>query len=112
MRHVDELSAEQQAELERLWKEGATHRERVRAHAVLLSARGVRIEELAEFFGAERDAVGRWLSRWEKGGVAALADRPRSGRPRALDKAASEELVAAAQASPANPRAELAKRGC
>ena len=111
MRYVAELSAAQQAELEAQWKAGATHRERVRAQAVLLSAQGLCLEELAALLGAERDAVGRWLTRWEKGGVAALADRPRKGRPRALDKEAQEQLVSAAQASPASPRAELAKRG-
>ena len=83
----------------------------MRAHAVLLSAQGLCIEELAALLGAERDAVGRWLRRWEKGGVAALADRPRSGRPRALKGAQERELLEAAQANPASPRAELAKRG-
>ncbi len=105
------LSDEEKNELEQLWREGETHRERTRAHAVLLSAQGRAIVELAQIFGAERDAVGRWLSHWEERGRAALADAPRSGRPR---RAAPEEeaaLLDAARANPASPRAELAKRG-
>lgn len=105
------LSDEQSRELELVWREGATHRERTRAHAVLLSAQGRPIAELAEILGAERDAVGRWLAHWEEGGVAALADAPRPGRPRQVTPQQEAALVAAAQANPASPRAELAKRG-
>ena len=101
----------QRRELEGRWREGATHRERNRAHAVLLSAQGHAIAEVAQMLGAERDAVGRWLLHWVKGGVAALGDAPRSGRPRRLTPEEEAALIAAAQANPANPRAELAKRG-
>jgi transposase len=111
VKFVKPLSDEQRQELEWVWREGATHRERTRAHAVLLSAQGRTLAELAEILGAERDAVGRWLSHWEQGGVAALADAPRTGRPRRLLAEAEAALVAAAQANPASPRAELAKRG-
>lgn len=111
MKFVNPLSDEQRRELEGVWREGAAHRERTRAHAVLLSAQGRSIAELSEILGAERDAVGRWLSHWEEGGVAALSDAARTGRPRRLVPEEEAALVAAAQASPASPRAELAKRG-
>ena len=111
MKFVKPLSDEQREEVERVWRGGATHRERTRAHAVLLSAQGRMIAELAEILGAERDAVGRWLSHWEEGGVAALCDAPRPGRPRRLLPAEEAALLAAAQANPASPRVELEKRG-
>jgi transposase len=74
MKFVAPLSDAQREELESLRREGATHRQRTRAHAVLLSAQGYPIAELAAILGVERDAVGRWLSHWEQGGAAALAD--------------------------------------
>lgn len=111
MRFVKTLSDEQKEALEAVWREGAAHRERVRAHAVLLSARGYSIDELAEVLAVERDAVGRWLSRWEEGGVAALADAPRAGRPRRLGSDAEAALAAAARANPTSPRMELSKKG-
>lgn len=111
MKVVKPLSDEEKNELKQLWREGETHRERTRAHAVLLSEQGRSIAELAEILGAERDAVGRWLSHWEERGRAALADAPRSGRPRRAAPAQEEALLDAARANPASPRAELAKRG-
>ncbi len=111
MRFVKALSLEQIRQLEEAWRAGRCHRQRQRAHAVLLSAKGFRVEQCAEVLEVDRDAISRWLCRWEDGGVAALAEAKRPGRPRALAKQAQEELVAAAQANPASPRAELAKRG-
>lgn len=111
MKFVKPLRDEEKKSLEQVWRGGATHRERIRAHAVLLSAQGRPIAELAEIVGAERDAVGRWLSHWEENGLAALADAPRAGRPRRVAPEAEAALVAAAQANPASPRAELEKRG-
>src|SRR5215210_2408450 len=111
MKFVKPLSEEEKAGLERVWRGGETHRERIRAHAVLLSAQGRAIAELAQILGAERDSVGRWLSHWEEDGVVALCDVPRPGRPRRVAPEEEAALVDAAQANPANPRAELAKRG-
>ena len=105
------LSDEEKDGLEQVWREGATHRERTRAHAVLLSAQGRRIAELAEILGVERDAVGRWLIHWAESGAVALCDAPRSGQPRRVAPGDEAALVAAAQANPASPRVELEKRG-
>ena len=81
MKFVASLNDEQREELEQVRRLAGSHRERTRAHAVLLSAQGYRLGELAVIPGAERDAVGRWLARWERGKAAALAGRPRTGRP-------------------------------
>jgi len=46
---------------------------------------------LAAAYAADRDTVRAWLTRFEQGGAAALAEGPRSGRPRKLDPAAQKK---------------------
>lgn len=49
---------------------------------VLLSARGLAPAEIAVLLGCHPSTVRRWIGRFNAGGVAGLADRPRCGRPR------------------------------
>ena len=111
-RAAPSLSLEQQQGLEGLHRRGCSHRVRQRAHAVLLSAKGYSLDQAADVLGVDRDAVSRWLDRWERGGLDALADAPKSGRPPKVDAALVAEVVVAAQQSPASVRRTLAKRGC
>ena len=59
-----------------------------RARIVLLAARGLSNAEIARRVGMTRPTVILWRGRYEAGGVAALADLDRSGRPRVIDDAA------------------------
>jgi transposase len=111
MRFVRELTAEEAEALRRRHRQGATARERTRALAVLMSSRGHSMGELAALFGVRREAVAGWLDGWEQGGASALSDRPRTGRPPKLGAPEQAEVMAAARARPASPRAELAKKG-
>jgi transposase len=110
MRFVPALSAEEAAELRRLYREANTHRLRQRAHAILLSARGWRVDALADLFESDRDTVSRWLDHWEArrpGALleAALGDAPKSGRPRKLSAEDQAELCAHAAAGRPNLKA-------
>ena len=105
------LNLEHQQGLEQLHRGGCSHRVRQRAHAVLLSAQGYSLDQAADVLRVDRDAVSRWLARWERGGLNALADAPKSGRPPKGDAALEAEVVAAARESPASVRRTLAKRG-
>jgi transposase len=58
-----------------------------RARIVLLAADGLSNAEIARRVGMTRPTVILWRGRYEFGGVAALADRDRSGRPRVIDDA-------------------------
>lgn len=78
--------------MERLHREGATHRERVRAQAVLLSSRGMSLKMLSTIFEVDRDTVSGWLDRFLEGGVAHLRDAPKPGRPSKLSPAARQML--------------------
>jgi transposase len=70
-----------------------------RARMVLLAAEGVPNAEIARRVGATRQTVISWRSRYEDGGVRALEDLARSGRPRVHDEVAV--VVATLEAPPA-----------
>lgn len=110
-RFVGALSEEEQRQLEGLWRTGHSHRVRERAHAVLLSARGDTLDQVADVLEVDRDAVSRTLDRWEKGGVVALEEGVRPGRPPKVDAALEAEVLASAAEQPASLRRALAKRG-
>jgi predicted ArsR family transcriptional regulator len=53
-----------------------------RARMVLLADDGMPLDQIARTVGADRTIVRTWIDRYQAGGLAALQDRPRSGRPR------------------------------
>jgi transposase len=53
-----------------------------RARIVLLVADGLPLDRVAREVGVRANAVRTWADRYRVGGLAALQDRPRSGRPR------------------------------
>jgi transposase len=74
-------------------------RQAMRAMMVLLSLRGWSPAEIAELLECHPATVRRWIGRFNTDGVAGLADRPRSGRPR-LGGAHLTERIAALLARP------------
>ena len=79
------LDATQIEQLERATAHGKHSRKRRRAQAVLSQHRGLSLQQLAAAYAVGRDTVRLWLTRFEEGGVAALAEGARSGRPSKLD---------------------------
>ncbi len=57
-----------------------------RARMVLLAADGVPNAQIARLTGVSRPTVTGWRDRYARGGVAALEDEPRSGRPAVIDE--------------------------
>lgn len=68
----------------------------VRLRAVLLAAEGVGPSAIAERLGPSRISVMRWLARFREGGLPALEERPKSGRPRRYDATQRAKIAAAA----------------
>ncbi len=97
------LTAEQRAEWRRRWEApGTTARERERLTMLGQSSWGRSVPRIAEGLGRHEQTVRRVVSRFVAGGFAALADRPRAGRPATLtaaDLAAVEALLDAAAAA-------------
>ena len=80
---VVELSAKERAALEALTRRTTVAAGLVRrARMVLLADEGIPLDQIARTVGADRTIVRTWIDRYRAGGLAALQDRPRSGRPR------------------------------
>jgi transposase len=58
-----------------------------RARMVLLAADGMPNAQIARMVGVSRPTVIGWRKRYARGGIAALDDEPRSGRPAQVDEA-------------------------
>ena len=69
-----------------------------RARIVLLAAQAVPNAEIARRVGVSRPTVIQWRHRYEAGGISALGDLDRSGRPPVIDDVAV--VVATVQAPP------------
>jgi transposase len=57
-----------------------------RARIVLLAAQGLPNAEIARRTGTSRPTVVDWRARYDAGGISALHDQPRSGRPPEIDE--------------------------
>jgi transposase len=78
----------------RLWR---------RVQAVVLAKQGWTAQGVAEALGCSPKAVKNWVAQYNRGGIPALHDRPRSGRPPRL---APQELPRLRQRLDAPPRPE------
>lgn len=63
-----------------------------RLHALLLLVAGHSCREVAELFGEDDTTVQRWVHRVAQGGLRALREGARPGRPRSLDTAQWRQL--------------------
>lgn len=93
MKFVSALSDAQRASLEQVYRHGSVHRLRQRAQAVLLSAKGFTLEQLALMCAVHPETVSGWLDRWQERGLDGLADAPKTGRRRKIDAAVEAELL-------------------
>jgi transposase len=114
MKCISTLSDQERCALLQVRKISTCHRERERAHAVLLSAKGYSLDQLADIFEADRDTISRWLDDWlddwQAKGVDGLPDAPRPGRPSKLDDRARQLIEQAAQAPTPNLKSVLHTR--
>ena len=91
------LSEADRAELQRRARcYTAAHAEVVRAKVVLLAADGLENTVIAARLDVHVGVVGRWRKRFAEAGLAGLADRKRSGRPRVFAAAVVAEVKAMA----------------
>ena len=97
------LDAREREALEGLLRaHGCTLAEQRRARIVLLAAEGWATTRIARELGVEADTVSRWRGRLAARGEIgqevrlALADAPRTGRPRSIDPGRRAQVVATA----------------
>jgi transposase len=84
-----QMPAEDRAELTR-WTRAPSLRAGLaqRARIVLLADSGVGTNEIVKRVGVTKPTVIGWKKRYTEGGMAGLADRPKSGRPPRVDEVA------------------------
>src|SRR5438445_7700678 len=71
-----------------------------RARIVLAAAEGRRVGDIADGLKLSRPTISAWVRRFNDGGLAALDDLPRSGRPHTYAEHERAEVLAAALTDP------------
>ena len=71
-------------------KEGAAV---LRLQGIRFRLMGYSVAETCALLGVSAEALRQWIRRWNEGGATALATRPRSGRPPAVDAELREVVV-------------------
>ena len=93
--------------LKQLQRTSPVFRTRQRAQAILLSARGYRIDQLVDIFEVDRDTITRWLNHWDND--RGLDDAPRSGRPRSIPAQEEPAVLKQVEADPRRLKAVIAR---
>jgi transposase len=94
------LSRAEERELTRLVRAGIDARVVRRAQMVRLSRQGKTASQIAALWAVSRPGVRKIINRFNRDGIAGLADRPRRGRPRKTDGRYVELLKRAVSADP------------
>ncbi len=71
-----------------------------RAQAVLLAKQGRTAQDIADALGCSLKSVKNWVAQYNAGGIEALRDRPRAGRPPLLDPTQYPRLKQRLEAPP------------
>jgi transposase len=91
---IPELSPEQRAELDTLYRTTRDARLRTRAQMILLSAeQGLTAPAIASIVREDESTVLRWLKRFAAEGCEGLKDAPRAGRPAGADDTYCQKLL-------------------
>src|SRR5712692_6571881 len=93
-RFVRTLTATEEHCLRETYRTGTAADQGRRCHAVLLSAAGKAVPEIAQLLQVDGSTIHRWLGRFEADGVAALASQWGAGRPPRWDEPYEHTLVA------------------
>ena len=95
------LSPAEEQELRRVVRTPSSPQQAVtRARIVLRAAEGASNRQIAGEVGMSELRVGGWRNRFVREGLAGLHDQPRSGRPRSIDEATVQRVIAKTLAPP------------
>ena len=98
---VRALTEEEATDLHRLaHSRTSAHRGVQRAQISWASVQGLRVPTIAQRVGLSALRVRTWIRRFNARGLAGLADRPRTGRPRRHDEITRGTVIALARTKP------------
>jgi len=80
-RYIRQVSDQDRAALQQLYRQTKDVDVRSRCQMILLSADGHSVSEIARLTLFDENSVLFWFDRYEAGGLDGLEDRPKSGRP-------------------------------
>ncbi len=103
------LSEEDYTKLVENHQKSENFRVRNRSHAILLSFQKYPIDEIAVICGVHRNAVSRWINRWNEFGFKGLSDVEKEGRPPLLTFEEQARAVAIAMENPRFPHRQLSR---
>ena len=90
-----DLSPDQESDLRALLRAGTTPQQvAMRAQIVLRAAQGTTNSDIARELGTTTQTVGLWRGKFARAGLNGLSDTPRAGRPRTVDEAAVQRVLA------------------
>ena len=93
MLYVNPLTRAEIVTLQEMHKNHPTYSVRMRAHGILMSYEGYRVQEIADAYNVCRQSVSTWIRAWDRAGLLSLIDKPRSGRPRKLSPPEEVEAI-------------------
>jgi transposase len=102
MNRVHTLSSKEIQQLEQLYRDTKDADVRTRCDMILLSNQGLSPPEIAHRVRFSRETVARFIKRYNEEGIAGLADKPRSGRPRRVTDEYLTQLAKAIEQAPRN----------
>lgn len=109
MKFVKKLAEPVIITLKELMKNHHNHKARIRAHSILLSDSGYKMDQIADIlFINQTDTISLWFNLWDSIGLIGLFDEKRSGRPEILSSDEKVEAIKSAKESPRNLRLSLA----
>ena len=80
------------SQLLKMYKTQSNHRLARRIHGVYLASIGHTCSEIMQITGACRRAIQQWIQKYNNGGITALKDKPRPGKPTKLPRQMEEKL--------------------
>jgi len=93
MKFVKQLSDDESVTLQNCMLNHKNSYCRMRAHSVLLSARGYKINQIADIYDVVRNTVTTWLNAWESDGIVFIYDTPKQGRPKKLTEEEQQKIL-------------------
>ena len=109
MRFVAPLDDQTKAQLTEMMKNHPVSQVRHRAHAILLSAQGHQINQLADIFFVDRETITNWLNRFDQDGIEGLENKPRPGRPSSIDRADEPKVLDEVRQQPRQLKTVIAR---
>jgi transposase len=100
MLFVSNLSKVETTSLQEMVRNHPLSWTRMRANAVILSAKGIPLQDIADIYGVRRQTISVWLKSWEKKGLCGLVDEPRQGRPKILLTFQEKEIIEIVKKTP------------